>query len=158
MHPPKNISSKEGLGLGTTKEMRYINRGLAIGTETWNELENPWSESDTIIALPGYKWVTKWEVGKPYIITKFFDDNNVLIGVYCDISRPVEASEEGFRFDDLYLDVWQIPGTRPVILDQDELEEAVEAGHISKEEAGKTWQIAHKVVNCIENDPDFLDF
>ena len=144
--------------MGTTKQMRYLDKGLAIGTETWNELDKPWSEGDVIIALPGYKWVTKWEVGKPYIINKFFDNNNVLVGIYCDICRPVEIDKDGFRFDDLYLDVWHALGTTPVVLDEDELKEAVEVGYLTNEEATETRLVAQKVISCLQDDPNFLNF
>lgn len=53
IHRPKLISSVEGLGPNTTKSMKYISSTVAIGTEVWNELQEPWKEDDTIIALPG---------------------------------------------------------------------------------------------------------
>ena|ERR1700683_1492648 len=95
LHRPKLISSIEGLGLNTTKSMRYKSKAVAIGTEVWNELEKPWQEGDIVIARPGYKWVTRWEVGKPYIINKFYDDKGMLVAIYCDVSRPVRLIEGG---------------------------------------------------------------
>lgn len=158
LHPPRRISSIEGLGLNTTKIMRRINDSVSIGTEIWNELNEPWKESDTIIALPGYKWVTKWEVGKPYVITKFLDEKNNLIAVYCDVSRPVSEIKGGFEFIDLYLDVFQLPGQKPVLLDEDELNEAVSAKCITPEEATEARQIANSLMLNLTTDPGFLKF
>lgn len=158
LHPPRRISSSEGLGTNTEKQLGYISETLAYGTETWGELEKPWQQDDTIIALPGYVWRTRWEVGKPYIINKYLNDKGELVGIYCDISRPVEKTRDGFAFDDLYLDVWQIPGSEPVILDEDELEDAVKAGYISSEEADTAREEAGRIKELLLTKPDILDF
>ncbi|MDO8649708.1 MAG: DUF402 domain-containing protein [Candidatus Berkelbacteria bacterium] len=158
LHPPRRISSTEGLGINTEKQLDYVSGLLAYGTETWGELEKPWRQDNTIIALPGYVWRTRWEVGKPYIINKYLDDKGELIGIYCDITRPVEKTEDGFAFDDLYLDVWQIQGGEPVILDEEELEDAVKAGYISLEEASTARSEAEKVKELLLTKPGLLEF
>jgi predicted RNA-binding protein associated with RNAse of E/G family len=135
MHPPKLISSKDGLGLNTTRQMRHATATLAISTETWGALPCPWTESGTIIAQSGYKWVTRWEVGRPYIITKIYDDAGNFVGTYCDITSAVMQKSNGFECHDMYLDIWQVPGKQPVLLDEDELEQALAASYISKAEA-----------------------
>jgi predicted RNA-binding protein associated with RNAse of E/G family len=158
LHPPRLISSTKGLGLNTTKTMHRVNDRVSIGTEIWNELEKPWTEGDTIIALPGYRWVTKWEIGKPYIITKYHDEKGSLIAIYCDVTQPVRAVEGGFEFIDLYLDVWQIPGQEPVILDEDELQDAITAGYLNANEAHEAERIAKEIIINIKISPDFLNF
>jgi predicted RNA-binding protein associated with RNAse of E/G family len=158
LHPPRNISSIEGLGVNTTKSMQHISERVSIGTEVWNSMKEPWKEGTTIIAEPGYIWTTKWELDKPYIITKFQDAVNNLIAIYCDVARPVQAIEGGFSFIDLYLDVWQVPGEEPRILDEDELMQAVEASYISPEEANEARRIANDLVISLKNDPEFLKF
>lgn len=158
LHPPRRISSTEGLGLNTKKQLEYVSDTLAVGTETWGELEKPWQQDNTIIALPGYVWRTRWEVGKPYIINKYLNDKGELVGIYCDINRPVEKTADGFAFDDLYLDVWQIPGRDPAILDEDELKDAVEAGYISSEEANTARAEAEKVKELLLTQPEMVEF
>ena len=158
IHPPRLISSVKGLGLNTTKTMLRISEHIFIGTEVWNELKEPWAEGNIIIAKPGYKWITKWEVGKPYIITKFYDGQDILIAIYCDVTRPVKSVNNGFEFIDLYLDVWQIPGQEPTILDQDELQDAVIAGYVDTDEADKAKQVANEIIDNIKNNLSFLNF
>ena len=158
IHRPKHILSRVGLGVGTSKQMNYINETTAIGTETWNEMDEPWSEGFVIIAKPEYMWITKWEVGKPYIITKFIDDKRLLIAVYCDVTTPVKKVLDGFEFEDLYLDVWQEPQKSPVTLDEEELSEAAEAGYINNAEAARVKELALKIQDCLVTDKDFLDF
>lgn len=158
LHPPKRISSTEGLGIHTTKEMAHVSESISIGTETWNDMSEPWKEGETIIAEPGYSWVTKWQVGKPYVLTKFFNAEANLVGTYCDISRPVERIGDEFSFTDLYLDVWQPAGKEPIILDQDELEEATKASYITQEEAERARAVAASVLANLKSDPSFIDF
>ena len=157
-HPIKRISSIEGLGLNTTKTMRRLSDTVSIGTEVWHELHEAWKEGDTIIAQQGYIWTTKWELNKPYVITKFQDENNKLIAIYCDISRPVKQIDGGFEFEDLYLDVWQIPGQNPIILDENELAEAVIAKYLTKDEASETKRVANSLILALKTDPTFLAF
>lgn len=158
LHPPRRISSTEGLGLNTKKQLEYVSDTLAFGTETWGELEKPWQQDDTIIALPGFVWRTRWEVGKPYIINKYLNERRELVGIYCDVCRPVERDGDGFVFDDLYLDVWQVPGKEPILLDEDELVDAVKAGFLSEEEANTARENAVQIKELLLTRPDLLNF
>ena len=97
----------------------------------------------------------KWEVGKPYIITKIMDDTDSLVGVYCDVSRPVERTFDGFAFDDLYLDVWQPVDDTPTILDEDKLEAAVAAGFVSQCEADEARRVAEQLVRVLTDGVPF---
>lgn len=158
LHRPKLISSIEGLGLNTTKSIEYISKTVAIGTEIWNELEEPWREGDVVIARPDYKWITRWEVGKPFIINKFYDDKGELVAIYCDVSRPVRQIDGGFEFDDLYLDVWWPTGKAISILDEDELQDALDANYITKHEADEARRVAKEVVELLKQDSEILRF
>jgi predicted RNA-binding protein associated with RNAse of E/G family len=146
VHKPKLISSSKGLGVNTKKTIKYINDNLAIGTEVWGFLEKPWAEGNTIIAKEGYVWITRWETNKPYVITKFFDNSNNLVGIYIDVTKPVRRIADGFEFDDMYLDVWQTPGTSPTILDEDELSEALTAGFINTKDVTNARIVAKELV------------
>lgn len=158
LHPPKRISSIEGLGFNTVKKLDWIDDKLAYGSEVWSDLDKPWRQDDVTIALPGYLWKTRWELGKPFIITKYLDDQGQLVGVYCDICRPVEKIGNGFEFDDLYLDVWQIPGSAPVILDEEELDDAIKAGYLTKDEATIARQYAEEVKQLLLTKSELLNF
>lgn len=158
IYPPKKIHSSEGLGLNTAKSITPVSDSVSISREIWGEMGEPWREGSVVIADTGYVWTTKWEVGEPYIVTKFHDTDGRLVGVYCDVSRPIEASEGGFSFEDLYLDVWQAPGGDPVVLDEDELIQATEAGYISVEEASGARRVAARIALRLAEDPEFIDF
>jgi predicted RNA-binding protein associated with RNAse of E/G family len=55
----------------------------------------------------------------------------------------------GFEYDDLYLDVWQVPGHQPELLDEDELEEAVAAGYVTKGDAAEARRVAKQVMQTL---------
>lgn len=158
IHKPKRIRSSDGLGLNTTKRMELLSDTVGIGTELWGPLDEDWAESGTVIAREGYLWRTKWRVGNNYIITKFYDTNRNLVGVYCDICRPVERYGKGFVFDDLYLDVWYVPGRTPVILDIDELQEAVKLHYVAESEARYAYGVVRGLVDRLNTGEEDLDF
>lgn len=158
LHPPKYVTSWQGLGLNTVKDLSFVSNVTAIGSETWGQLEAPWQESGTIIADKGYVWRTRWEADKPFIITKFFDATDVLVGIYCDISSNVRIVSEGFEFEDMYLDVWIIPGKDPVILDVDELDAAYADGLISQKQVDDAKRAASKLVALYRQKSMIFDF
>ncbi len=158
IHPPKKITNWNGLGVGTAKIMRYVTDDFGVGTEIWQEVTEPWKEGDTIIADIDYRWITKWEHGKPYLITKFMNADDELVGVYCDITRPVVYNRVESYFEDLYLDVWQPANAAPVILDEDELVLAVAAGHVTRDEANAARKVALQLVRDLVEKPSLLEF
>lgn len=158
IHKPKRIRSSAGLGLYTQKKMEYYSANVGISTEVWGPLDEVWKEGDTIIADEGYLWRTKWEIGKHYIITKMYDMNRNLVGVYADICRPVERDGKGFVFDDLYLDVWHVPGQAPIILDIEELKEAVKLHYVAESEARYAYNQAKSLTERLIATEENLEF
>ena len=70
-----------------------------------------------------------------YALTIMFDDNENLIEWYFDIAKKV-GIENGVPYeDDLYLDMVITPQGSKLILDEDELQEALNRGEITKEDA-----------------------
>lgn len=154
IHPPKLISSASGLGLPNTIKNRTVISPTKIETsELWQEMEKPWAESGVIIANPGYTWKTTWEAEKNFIITHFYNEKGALVGTYCDICSPIIALEGEFAFYDWYLDVWQEAGKPPVILDENELQEAEIAGFISTTDAATARKVAQQLVEMLYNLP-----
>ena len=49
--------------------------------------------------------------------------------------RPAILDADGWDLTDLYLDVWQEPGTEPRLLDREDLDHAVERGVLGRDEA-----------------------
>lgn len=56
-------------------------------------------------------------------------------GLYANVLTPVEIDGNTWRTTDLYLDVWRPVGGTVRILDEDELAEALDAGHVDRRTA-----------------------
>ena len=95
------------------------------------------SEWVTIVER-GYRWIQIAREGAPVWLTAMFDERGEFLQMYFDIT-------DGNRFDDpknptfrdMYLDVVVTPAGEIVVLDQDELDEALTQGKITPEEHGR---------------------
>ena len=83
----------------------------------------------------GKGYLAEWVIfrGRWYDIGKIYDNKRTLTGYYCDIIRPVTRllsnATKTSIITDLFLDLWITPEGRYAVLDEDELEEALEACH-----------------------------
>jgi predicted RNA-binding protein associated with RNAse of E/G family len=74
--------------------------------------------------------------GEHFTVLAFFFVDGSLAGYYSDIATPLQkAGPTDYRLTDLFLDYWLAPGQRPMALDHDEFEAAVNAGVLSGEQA-----------------------
>jgi len=69
-----------------------------------------------------------------YEVAACYDPTGDLVGYYTNLVRPPELGTGRWRITDLFLDVWQAPKGRPLVLDQAEFDAALEAGAISEED------------------------
>lgn len=72
---------------------------------------------------------------EPFGIMEFRDGSDALLGFYCDIATPLERRADGYHLTDLFLDLWVFPNRTCQVLDEEEFEEAVQAGLIGPEQA-----------------------
>jgi predicted RNA-binding protein associated with RNAse of E/G family len=122
-----------------------------VTTEVWNEIGEAWrAQEGFVFADTGYKWVTKWEEGKNHTVTEFIDATGKLVGAYFDIGSTVTKTPSGFEYDDWYLDVFQPAGERPVLLDENEMEQAVQAGFLTEEQAEIARREADRLIRQLE--------
>lgn len=71
----------------------------------------------------------------PYEVAACYDPTGDLVGYYTNLVRPPELGPGRWRITDLFLDVWQAPKGRPLVLDQAEFDAALDAGVINEEDA-----------------------
>jgi hypothetical protein len=84
--------------------------------------------------------------GDPYSVFLFTNHDGSLRGWYVNLERPQERSALGFDYEDDLLDVWVALGAEPELLDEDELEQAVERGFFSPERAAEVRATAELVL------------
>ena len=88
-----------------------------------------------------YEWLELYPDNGKYALTIMLDDKRKLIEWYFDIAQKI-GIEDGIPYeDDLYLDMIISPEGKELIIDKDELQEAVNNGNITQidvDEAYKT--------------------
>lgn len=64
---------------------------------------------------------------EPFNLLEFRAAGGSLLGYYSDIGEPlIQLSPAEFQMTDLFLDLWLFPDSRPLELDWDEFEDAIE--------------------------------
>jgi predicted RNA-binding protein associated with RNAse of E/G family len=106
-----------------------------------------------VIAATGY-WAI-WFVFKDkwFDVGKFYDSSKKWLGYYCDIIKPVKRMMCGSKttiLTDLFLDIWITSDGSVYVLDQDELENAIQQGFVSKSLAAKAHSQVELLLRRIE--------
>jgi len=130
--PPHPAAIYPGVLRGITKQSLTIQSRLHPA--------QPRQVAGRIIAATGY-WAI-WFVFKDkwFDIGKFYDESKNWLGYYCDIVKPISRLMSGSStsvLTDLFLDIWITPYGETYVLDEEELEGAVQHGFISKSLAAK---------------------
>jgi hypothetical protein len=73
--------------------------------------------------------------GRWYEVAAVFDATDKLVGHYTNIVHPPDFAPGEWRITDLFLDVWQAPDAEPVLLDGEDLADALAVGAISATDA-----------------------
>ncbi len=90
-------------------------------------------------------------LGKWFTIVKIRNLHGEHTGYYCDIVMPPRLSDEWVEITDLFLDLWVSPDLRYEILDEDELEEALQRGWITRELYEKAKKELQKLIGWVKN-------
>lgn len=105
----------------------------------------------------GYVWTQHFPKGSNYALTTMFDKKQEVVEWYFDICKGNKISNQGIPYyDDLYLDVVVLPSGEILLLDEDELTDALKSNEISKEEYDLAYNEAEKLINDIKNDKNSL--
>ena len=69
-----------------------------------------------------------------FTVLECFNLEGDLAGYYTDIATPLRKVGEDYYLTDLFLDYWVVPGQPHLALDENEFDEAVEAGVMTAEQ------------------------
>lgn len=81
--------------------------------------------------------------GRWYEIGLFYDQTDAFLGHYINLIRPPTFEVTRWVVEDLYLDVWAPADRSPMLLDENELDEAVTRGKLAVEEADEVRKLGH---------------
>ncbi|WP_336360746.1 DUF402 domain-containing protein [Haladaptatus sp. ZSTT2] len=93
--------------------------------------------------------VTKFTEGKWWYPTVYKSQDGERRGTYVNICTPVELFPDSVRYVDLHVDVIKHADGTVERVDDDELDDAVSAGHISPELAEKARRVASAIENAL---------
>ncbi|MEG3042661.1 MAG: DUF402 domain-containing protein [Clostridium sp.] len=85
------------------------------------------------IAAENYSWIQYFPDNKNFVVTVMLNEKGEIIQWYFDISEKYQLTDEGMPFyDDLFLDLVVLTNGQVIVLDESELDEALEVGEISR--------------------------
>lgn len=80
---------------------------------------------------PGCVTVALYWEARPYAFWGIYSPDTELLGYLIHICRDVRIFEKSVTYLDMLLDIWFFPDGRHVVLDEDEVEECLQAGALS---------------------------
>lgn len=116
-----------------------------------------YEQSETILLDDGYKCLMFLPDNEKWCVSAVYNTSNEIIEWYFDMTKENSIDEQGTPYyDDLYLDIAISPDFRIVILDEDELKEALELKEITKSDYDMAYHTCSKIINEIIPNKNFL--
>jgi len=94
----------------------------------------------------GYTMVYFAFVGENYDVLKVYDEEGNFKGLYVDVLAYTKREGNTIEMLDLFLDVFIFPDGRVFLLDEDELEMALNYGLIDRETFDFAYRVARKIM------------
>ena len=111
-------------------------------------------ENGLCIQDTNYKWLEFYDYNSKVRMSAVYNEKNEIVEWYFDIARSI-GKEKGVPYeDDLYLDVVLGPTGRIILLDEDELKEALERNEMTREEYNQAYQTAYDLIHRLEGNVD----
>lgn len=108
-----------------------------------------YEQREICIIGEGHTWIQHFPTGAYHSMTTMIDKSDHIVQFYFDIAKDIGRTETGIPYmDDLYLDVVYMPNEKPLLLDEDELDDALDSKTITQNE----YNIAHKEAEQIMQD------
>lgn len=113
----------------------------------------PFGQERVCIADRGYDWVQHFPDGAPYVQLAAFNEQGELVQWYIDIVGRTGIDERGVPwYEDLYLDIVVSPLGETLLLDIDELDEALRLGEVTSSQYDFAWRQASSLLDALDFD------
>ncbi|WP_180809850.1 DUF402 domain-containing protein [Staphylococcus sp. 17KM0847] len=127
-----------------------------IGLITINKVREPLEVTvvgkKMIVADDKYQWLQIVPEKKRYSVTVMFNDRGEPLQYYFDVNLKNITQKGKARTLDLYLDVLVLPDGRYELVDQDDLERALQTNQITRKQYHEAYIIAHQLMIQIDED------
>lgn len=102
---------------------------------------------DYCIVDEGYSWIQYFPEGKNFVLTVMIDEKDNVIQWYFDISEKYELTGDGIPFyDDLFLDIAVLTTGEVILLDEDELKDALDKNEITEKQYNNAMRQAQELI------------
>ncbi|MGD0495043.1 MAG: DUF402 domain-containing protein [Candidatus Bathyarchaeia archaeon] len=131
-------------------DLVYRSKEIIVGKSQIRSANSVVFDGKTVMAS-GYQIVYFEMMRKWFSVGKIRDLDGKHTGYYCDIITPPRLLEDGVvEITDLFLDLWVSPDLRYKVLDEEELENALEKGWIEKQLYEKSRIELQKLVTSVK--------
>ncbi|MGI2293238.1 DUF402 domain-containing protein [Paenibacillus sp. GXUN7292] len=119
-----------------------------------HELRNPlwktYNNRKVCLADRDYVWTQHFPQGEDYVVTTMFNNEGKVVQWYIDICKAQGFTDQQVPwFDDMYLDIVVLPSGEIMLMDEDELQDALVQGDVTIKEAESAKQTADKLLQAI---------
>lgn len=116
-----------------------------------------YEQSEVCLIDDGYKCIMFLPDDENWCVSAVYNKSNEIIEWYFDMTKENSIDEQGNPFyDDLYLDIAVSPDFKIVVLDEDELMEALELKIITKSDYDMAHNTCNKIIKEIIPNKSFL--
>ena len=123
--------------------------------ETKNKWEMVREDGKEVCILDsGYKWLGVYPKDETYAITGLYDKDNKLVEFYFDMTKENGRENNKPYIVDIYLDLVITPDNMKIVLDEDELEDALNQNILGKEEYNLAYETLEKLQNKYSTNED----
>ena len=107
-------------------------------------------------ANSGCKWLEFYPENSNVAMTVAYNHENKILNWYFDIINKVGIENDNPYFEDLYLDVTITPQNKMELLDEEELEEALNNGDVTKKQYDMAYKVAKELMKKIDGKQENL--
>jgi len=105
----------------------------------------------------GFIWIQHFPKDCNYALTTMFNEKHEVVQWYFDVCNGNKINSLGIPYyDDLYLDVVLMPTGEILLLDEDELEQALKDNDITKEQYELAYFESQKLIHNIQENKGIL--
>ncbi|MEN2466228.1 DUF402 domain-containing protein [Ornithinibacillus sp. JPR2-1] len=109
-----------------------------------------YGEGERCIVDDGYQWLFQFPEDQHHTVTTTFNSAGEIVQWYIDICVATGLENGVPWMDDLFLDIVILPTGQVIVLDEDELDEALANGVISKALYELAWKEVNRLLPLIE--------
>jgi predicted RNA-binding protein associated with RNAse of E/G family len=136
--------------LDRSDELLYRSEKIIVGKSKITSAHSVVFDDEVVLAA-GFQIAYFELIGKWFTIGKIRDLEGRHTGYYCDIVTPPRLlNDGGVELTDLFLDLWVSSDLRYKVLDEEELEKALQEGWITKQLYERAEKEMEKLVGIVK--------